>query len=301
MDVRLAASLWPKDTLSMKTTLLAGLSALALCCAGLAPQARAQSAVQSQEGLTLQNEILSLQNQMQQLQGQVQQGGNQSAPAPSGGGGGDSGPLTTQLLQRVGTLEDQVRTLNGQVEQLQNQLQTQTAQLNKQIGDLNFKVANGAVGGAAAASGDASAAASPAVPAGPPAGAGAAATPEVLMSQGVAALHNAQFQTSEGIAREILAKHRKSPRAYDAQFLLAQSLQGQQRYQEAAIAFDDTYNMNHAGKRAPSALLGLSSTLTAINQKAAACDTLKTLKTQFPKPPAYLVAPIAAQHRKLGC
>jgi TolA-binding protein len=290
----------------MKTTLLAGLSALALCCTALAPDvARAQSAVQSQEGLTLQNEILALQNQMQQLQGQMQQGG-QSAPAPSSGGGSDSGPLTTQLLQRVGTLEDQVRTLNGQVQQLQNQLQTQNAQLTKQMGDLSFQVQNGQGGGggaaaAAAASGAAAAASTPAVPSAPPAGPGAAATPELLLQQGNTALHNAQFQTSEGIAREILAKHRKSPRAYDAQFLLAQSLQGQQRYQEAAIAFDDTYNMNHAGKRAPSALLGLSATLAAINQKAAACDTLKTLKTQFPNPPGYLTAPIAAQHRKLGC
>jgi TolA-binding protein len=290
----------------MKTTLLAGFSALALCCTALAPgAAQAQSAVQSQEGLTLQNEILALQNQMQQLQGQVQQGG-QSAPAPaSSGGGSDSGPLTTQLLQRVGTLEDQVRTLNGQVQQLQNQLQTQNAQLTKQMGDLSFQVQNGQGGSgaaaAAAAGGAAAAAAAPAVPSAPPAGPGAAATPELLLQQGNTALHNAQFQTSEGIAREILAKHRKSPRAYDAQFLLAQSLQGQKRYQEAAIAFDDTYNMNHAGKRAPSALLGLSATLAAINQKAAACDTLKTLKTQFPNPPGYLASPIAAQHRKLGC
>jgi TolA-binding protein len=121
------------------------------------------------------------------------------------------------------------------------------------------------------------------------------------MSQANIALHDGKYKVSEGLAREILAKHRSSPRAYDAQYLLAQSLQGQGRYQEAALAFDDAYNMNHKGKKAPNALLGLSMTLAAINQKAAACDTLSTLHTQFPKPPTYLDGPIAAQHKRLGC
>jgi len=121
------------------------------------------------------------------------------------------------------------------------------------------------------------------------------------MQQGIIALHQGHYQTSEGIARELLAKHRASPRAYDAQYLLAQSLQGQQRYQEAALAFDDTYNMNHHGARAPNSLLGLAMTLGAINQKPAACDTLRTLHAEFPKPPAYLVEPITAEHHRLGC
>jgi len=285
----------------MKKTLLAGLCAGALCLSGMIGPARAQDdQVQSREGIALQNQILSLQNQVQQLQGQVQQGasggGGQSAPAPISQGANSD--LTTQLLQRVGTLEDQVRQLRGAVDQLTNQVNTQNAQLNKQIGDLSFQMQGN--GGAAAAPGAAPGAPpAPALPAAPPAE--VAPTPEILMQQGIAALHQGQFQTSEGVAREILAKHHSSPRAYDAQFLLAQSLQGQKRYQEAALAFDDTYNMNHKGKRAPSALLGLAVTLAAINQKSAACDTLGTLHAQFPVPPGYLAQPIAAAHHKLGC
>ena len=30
-------------------------------------------------------------------------------------------------------------------------------------------------------------------------------------------------------------------------------------------------------------------------------DTLKTLHTQFPKPPTYLMQPIASAHKRLGC
>lgn len=287
----------------MRKTLLAGLCAGALCFTLLPGFARAQSdTLTSREGIALQNEILSVQNQVQQLQAQVQQlqasgggGGGNAAPAPSNGGGGD---LVTQLLQRVTTLEEQVRTLTGNLQQLQNQVDTQNAQLSKQLGDLTFQVQNGGASASGAAAGGGAGspptpeAAAPAV---------AAPTPEELMQRGILALHQGHYKESEGIAREILAKHRSSPRSYDAQFLLAQSLQGEQRYQDAALAFDDTYNMNRKGPRAPSALLGLSMTLSAIHQKAAACDTLKTLHAQFPKPPPYLVSPIKAQHQRLGC
>ncbi len=293
----------------MKKTLLAGLCA-ALCLSLLPGFAQAQSdSVTSREGIALQDQILSVQNQVQQLQAQLQQvqanGGGGSAPSSGGGGGAPSGDLVTQLLQRVSTLEDEVRSLTGNLQQLQNQVDTQNAQLNKQLGDLTFQVQNGGAGGGGGA-GNAGAGAAAGIAAPPPAAATApeavvAPTPEELMQRGVIALHQGHYQESEGIAREILAKHRASPRAYDAQYLLAQSLQGEQRYQEAALAFDDAYNMNHKGSRAPNALLGLAMTLDSINQKTAACDTLRTLHAQFPAPPHYLVAPIASAHHRLGC
>ncbi|WP_419757639.1 hypothetical protein [Acidisoma sp.] len=290
----------------MKRILLAGLCAGALCACLLPGAALAQDgSVTSREGITLQNQILAVQNQVQQLQAQLQQvqangGGGSSAPAPVESGG--SGTLVTQLLQRVSTLEDEVRTLTGNLQQLQNQVDTQNAQVNKQIGDLTFQMQNGQSGsGSAAGSGAPGGSGQSA--AAPPAAAPAVAvpTPEDLMQRGVLALHEGHYQDSEGIAREILAKHRGSPRAYDAQYLLAQSLQGEQRYQAAALAFDDAYNMNHKGPRAPNALLGLAMTLASINQKAAACDTLRTLHAQFPSPPHYLVPPISAAHHRLGC
>jgi TolA-binding protein len=227
-------------------------------------------------------------------------GGGNSASAPSNGGA--NGDLVTQLLQRVGTLEDEVRTLTGNLQQLQNQVDTQNAQINKQIGDITFQMQNGGAAAGVAAAGGAPAGAAP-PPATRPAAAPAAAapTPEELMQRGVIALHQGNYQQSEGVAREILAKHHASPRAYDAQYLLAQSLQGEQRYQQAALAFDDAYNMNHKGARAPNALLGLAMTLGSINQKTAACDTLRTLHAQFPTPPHYLVQPIASAHHRLGC
>jgi TolA-binding protein len=291
----------------MKRILLAGLCAGALCFFLIPNFAEAQDAsVTSREGIALQDQILQVQNQLQQLQAQMQQvqanggGGSGGGQAPADAGG--SGTLVTQLLQRVSTLEDEVRTLTGNLQQLQNQVDTQNAQVNKQIGDITFQMQNGAGGANGASPGAAPGAAAASPDEQPPtAPAAAAPTPEDLMQRGVIALHSGNYQVSEGIAREILAKHRSSPRAYDAQYLLAQSLQGEQRYQAAALAFDDAYNMNHKGSRAPNALLGLAMTLGSIDQKSAACDTLRTLHAQFPTPPHYLVQPIASAHHRLGC
>ena len=87
----------------------------------------------------------------------------------------------------------------------------------------------------------------------------------------------AGLPAAEAAAREVLTGSRTSPRAYDAQFLLAQSLMGQRQYSQAAIAYDDTYNRSRTGKHAPDALLGLANALIAINEKKAACDTIGKL------------------------
>jgi TolA-binding protein len=90
------------------------------------------------------------------------------------------------------------------------------------------------------------------------------------------------YPAAEQAAREVLTGARASPRAYDAQFLLAQALMGQRQYSQAAIAYDDTYNRARKGVHAPDALLGLANSLIAINEKHAACDTLAKLRSEDP-------------------
>ena len=49
------------------------------------------------------------------------------------------------------------------------------------------------------------------------------------MKEGSAALARRDYKAAEADAREVLTKFRTSPRAYDAQFLLAEALAGRQR------------------------------------------------------------------------
>ncbi len=196
---------------------------------------------------------------------------------PSGGSG-----LDAQLLDRVQTLEDQVRRLRGQLDETSNALRVAQEQLAKQIEDMNFRLSNGQAQ-ARPPTGSLTPPTAPSAP--PPADAPPSApvrrTPELALQEGNAALARRDYTAAEAAAREVLAV-RNTPRAGDANFLLAQSLIGQRNYQGAAVAYDDAYNRARTGSRAPDALLGLANALTGLNEKPAACATLDKLRREFP-------------------
>lgn len=293
----------------------------------------------SREDIELRNQIYELQQQVQALQQQVgqQQGGGSylgqsgNYPPPQPGSGGND--LVAQLLTQVQSLEAQVRDLRGQIDETQNELKQQSADLNKKISDLAFQMQNPQAGGTPTE------AAPPAQPVGPGQGPGNAAasaqsgqmlspppgvlgatqapppeaarapqpaaaarqTPEAAIRQGDAALARHDYPAAEAAARDVLNNHRTSPRAYEAQYLLARSLEGQRRYAQAAIAYDDTYNRNRKGSLAPDALVGLANALTAINEKRAACDTLVKLHTEFPHESPALHQSADSVRQRAGC
>jgi TolA-binding protein len=266
----------------------------------LASTIPAVAQVESREGIALQNQILELRRQMQALQDQANRGGGsptnlgRAYPQPSTGGS----DLVAQLLSRVDALEEQVRQLRGRVDETQNEVQRQGADLGKRIDDMAFQ-AQSPRGGPPA----------PTVSPQPPSSLGAAAapsaparrTPELVMQEGNAALARRDYPAAEQAAREVLTSNRTSPRAYDAQFLLAQALIGQRQYSQAAIAYDDTYNRSRKGAHAPDALLGLANSLIAINEKKAACDTLAKLHGEYPSPRPDIRDAMAASSQRAAC
>jgi len=276
----------------------------------------AAAQVESREGIALQNQILQLQQQIQQLQSQVQSGGGTPTylgrPQAYGTAPSAGGDLTAQLLSRVDALEEQVRQLRGRVDEIENEVQRQGADLGKRIDDLAFQTGHAppAAPGAPLP---------PAAPGSPPSGTGPAAlpltppsaptqppapvkrTPELAMQEGNAALARRDYPAAEQAAHEVLSNYRTSPRAYDAQFLLAQALAGQRQFSQAAIAYDDTYNRARKGGHAADALVGLANALTAINEKKAACDTIAKLHAEFPNPRPDLREAAATTAQRAGC
>jgi TolA-binding protein len=248
-----------------------------LLAAALAPPARAQ--VTSREGIELQNQILELRHQLQQMGGNggSSLGGSQPAPAPVVNSGGSSGDLVAQLLDRVSRLEDEVRQLRGRIDEVANASQQAEADLNKKIDDLQFQLTQGVPGGAATAK--------------PPAPAPAS----------VARPTRRDYATAEAMAREVLADAPGSPRAADAQFLLAESLAGKRDNRGAALAYDDSYRKSPKGPRAQDSLLGLANSLTAIGQKKAACETLNELHAKFPTLRPDLREPAVKSAQQAGC
>jgi TolA-binding protein len=277
-----------------------------LALALLAPLSlHAQPLIQSQEGIALENQILQLQQQVQQLQANSGGGGSalggSGAPAPSGGAPAPDPSIVTNLLNQVGQLQTQIQQLNGEVDTLQNQVNTQHAQTEKEIGDLNFKLSNGATPGTPARLVPPAAAIPTPPPATVAAGAVPAGTPKEILHAGLLAYEKGDYATAEAAARRILANANTSPQGYRAQYLLAQSLAAEDKPQDAAIAYDDAYNRDREGSEAPESLLGLASSLTNINQDEAACDTIASLNSQFPTPPAGMAARIVAASHRAHC
>src|SRR6185437_9962716 len=275
----------------------------------LPPLAREQ--VDSREGIALQNQIYQLRQELRQFE--EQRGGGQQGYAPQPRISGNASDVLTQLLTRVDSLEDQVRQLRGRIDELQNQVQQQGLDLNKKIDDLKFQVDSGSGQSPGQAPPQRESMTSPPpAPLGqnppgpaptqlvPPTRPSGPRTPERAMQEGNAALARRDYPAAEAAAREVLT-NRTSPRAYDAKLLLAQALEGQRQYPQAAVAFDDAYNMSRKGSHAQDALLGLAKSLTAIKEDKAACDTLGRMRSDFPSVRADLRQSVSPTAQKAGC
>jgi TolA-binding protein len=264
----------------------------------------AAAQMDSREAIDLQHQIQELKRDIQILRDQ--RGGQSSSPAPTrlSPDASGSSEITAQLLSRVANLEEQMRRLRGRVDEIANQTQRLDDDLNKKIGDLNFRIQSGEGGGQPTSTPRAAAPVAPSSQA-PPAtaapGAAVRRTPEIALQDGSAALARRDYTGAEAAAREVLNNNKTSPRVYDAQFLLAQSLSGRKEYSQAAIAYDDAYKRNRKGARAPDALLGLANSLNAIGERRAACDTVSQLRSEFPNPKPDLKDQIAATGQRAGC
>jgi TolA-binding protein len=279
--------------LPLLSALPAGLFAASLLAA---PQpARAQA--ESREGIYLQNQILELRQELDQLRAG---GGARMAPpiaAPRGAApAAGSNELLSALLDRVSQLEEEVRRLRGRMDESDYRTNQTQQNLEKLQGDMDYRLgqldgsggtrpAAPPTGGRPLAAGNppppiAAPPAAAAPPAQPPAQSPVRRPPERAISEGQAALARRDYATAEAAAREVLAQ-RNSPRAADAQLLLADALLGKRDYGAAAVAFDDAYKRGRSSPRAPDALLGLANAFIGLNSKREACETLDELRSNF--------------------
>ncbi len=283
----------------VRPLLVTGLLALALAVLAAGPL-RAQT----REEIEQRNQQLE-----QQYQSEQQPPPSNLAPAtPYGGSGGaeerggpvgGGGSLTSQLLSRVQVLEDQVRVERGRTDDLTNQLQRQNADLSKQISDLQFKLGQGGPGASAPAGAGSLAAHAAPAPAPAPERV-ARRTPERALQEGNAALARRDYPAAETAAREVLTAG-PSPRANDAQFLLAQSESGQGRHQQAAADFYDAYNRSPRSGRAPAALLGVATSLLALNDTRDACQALAKINAEFANPSPSIRRAVGSTRARAGC
>ncbi len=128
------------------------------------------------------------------------------------------------------------------------------------------------------------AAAQPAAP--PPAP--AAPSAQDVLQRGIDALGRKDYPAAEKAARSVLSTNHDSPAGYDAQLLLARSLAGRRQWQDAVLAYDETYKRARFGSHAQDARLGEARSLLNLGDNGAACGALNLFTKQFPNPRADL-------------
>ncbi len=309
----------------MRRLILRAALAAVLGLAGV--QARAQSQVDSREGIALENEILELRQQLQQTQQQMaglqqlqaQAGGaavpapvpEGEAPPPVAAAGAAPSDVVAQLLVRVSALEEQVRTLKGSVDELSNTQQRDHDDLTKQIGDLAFKVNPGAAapGAGPAPAPDAGAAGEPGTSSVPadmfptapaPAPPAPHRTPEQMLKLGQAALARRDYDAAASAAEGVLALG-PGPRAADAQYLLAHAEAGKHDYKTAAASYFAVYKASPRSTRGAESLIGVANAFLGMGDKPHACQTLVKFGAEFPHPDAALRGAAVSVRKRAGC
>ncbi len=256
----------------------------------------------SREGIALQNQILELRRDLDTVR---RGGGYAPMPAPSRGGGGGVPPeLAQQLLARVGELEEQVRRMRGQLDVAENANRRLTEDVEKLRGDMDFRLQQLEGGGRSAAPRpqQGSVAVQPPAPQQAPANPPLAGprTAERAIADGQAALGRQDYTAAEAAAREVL-QGRPGPRIQDANLLLGEALLARRQFQNAALAFNDAYNVNRRSSRAPEALLGLANSFQGFGARREACDTLDQLRSDYTQVSGALAQRVAESRRRAQC
>lgn len=259
----------------------------------------AAAQMDSREGIALQNQILELRRDLDSVR---RGGGVAPMPAPSRGVPQE---LAQQLLARIGELEEQVRRMRGQLDVAENANRRLTEDVEKLRGDMDFRLQQLEGGGRTAAPRppQGSVAVQPPAPQQAPAASPPPTGPrtaERAIADGQAALGRRDYPAAEAAAREVLTG-RPGPRVQDANLLLGEALLARRQFQNAALAFNDAYNVNRRSSRAPEALLGLANSFQGFGARREACDTLDQLRSDYTQMSGALAQRVNESRRRAQC
>jgi TolA-binding protein len=271
---------------------------VALLGLGLALAIPAEAQVESREGIALQNQLLDLRREVDALR---RGGGSMPAPSTPSRASAASGDLVQQLLGRVQELEEEIRRQRGQLDVAENNDRQLRAEVEKLRGDLDFRLQTLEKGAGRSAAtrppqpgpaAQAQPAPAPArAPSGPP------RTADQAISDGEAALARRDFVAAEAAAREAI-RIRTGQRAL---LLLGDALMGKRDFQNAALAYDESFNRHRQGPRAPDALIGLANAFQGFGARREACETLDNLRSRFPNLAAPQAQRAADSRRRAQC
>ena len=277
----------------MRTSILIGISALAIVSAG---SAQAQN---------VEGRVGKLESEMRAVQRKVFPGGagqmlQPEVRAPQGvQGPGPGSPATSaivDLTQRVTSLEQQMTSLTEQIEQNQNRMRQLQDAFDgyRRSNDARLKTLESGPA-PIAAGGPIEPSDTPSRPTRPDAssgagGSGATASVEKPSTgdpaedaylYGYRLWAAKQYPQAEAQLKKVVAEYPKSKRASYAQNLLGRAYLDEGKPSLASMAFYDNYKKMPDGERAPDSLLFLGEALTKLNKPTDACKVYDELSDVY--------------------
>lgn len=127
------------------------------------------------------------------------------------------------------------------------------------------------------------------------------ADPEKLYERGLDSLRDGKYSAARKDFLSLLKDYPKHKRAGNAQYWLGESYYVERDFKQAAQAFLTGYTTYAESGKAPDSLLKLAMSLSALEQKTAACDAFADLLVKFPNASDAVRKRAANEQKRAGC
>jgi tol-pal system protein YbgF len=127
------------------------------------------------------------------------------------------------------------------------------------------------------------------------------ADPNKLYDRGLTSLRAGKYAAARQDFLDLLKNYPKHKRAGNAQYWLGESYYVERDFKQAAQAFLNGYTTYAESDKAPDSLLKLAMSLSALEQKSAACDAFADLLVKFPNASSAVRQRAANEQKRAGC
>jgi len=206
-----------------------------------------------------------------------------------------SGPA----LLRVDAIEHELRVLTGQMEELQHRINEIAKDATNRVGDLEFRLTEleggdvGAVGKTRPIGGTVS------VVDELPSGVELTIVEKSDYETALASLADGSFAKATEQFESFISDYPGGPLTAGAQFHKGEALVGMADWKSAGRSFLDSFSSAPDGQTAPKALYWLGLSLSKLDKKSEACQTLAEVGVRYPSDA--MVDEAAKELTKLGC
>ncbi|MFV0626747.1 MAG: tol-pal system protein YbgF [Alphaproteobacteria bacterium] len=207
---------------------------------------------------------------------------------------------SSDILVRMGQMDETVRSSQGKVEELENKIRNLESQMEmmKKDFELRFSAIERSPAAATANSVSSSNSGGLSVP---PSDLNLSGTVDDLYKKGMDSITSSRNKDAVQYFNKILTSYSSHKLAGNAQYWMGEAYYADKDYQRAAVAFAKGYENYKSGPKGADSLLKLGMSMAGLNKTAEACAAFKSLPKEFPKTSDSLKSKATELAKKYSC